>query len=112
MSRVVGSPTQGEGPAGTISSKSGRAERSNFTNWSKAFLPCCQQVRKTLAKICCVRAPFAVRFPPQVLRAMAIVFADTFIVQFLSERIHLTVWASISQPEDEREAPAVAALTN
>ena len=72
MSRVVGSPTQGEGPAGTISSKIGRAERSNFTNWSKAFLPCCQQLRKTLAKICCVRAPFAVRFPPQVLRAMAI----------------------------------------
>ena len=55
-----------------ISSRIGRAERNNFTNWSKAFLPCCQQVRKTLARICCVRAPFSVRLPPQVLRAIAI----------------------------------------
>jgi hypothetical protein len=35
-------------------------------------LPCCQQVRKTLARIGCVRALLAVRLPPQVLRAMAI----------------------------------------
>jgi hypothetical protein len=71
-SRVLGSATQGDGSAGAISSKTGRAERSNFTNWSKALLPCCQQVRKMLARICCVRAPLAVRLPPQVLRAMAI----------------------------------------
>src|SRR6266700_5503653 len=69
---MVERPTQGDGPAGTISSKIGRAEHSNFTNWPKASLPCCQQVRKTLARICCVRAPLEVRLPPQVLRAMAI----------------------------------------
>src|SRR5882762_5692651 len=69
---LVNRTTQGDGPAGMISSKIGRAEQSNFTNWPKASLPCCQQVRKTLARICCVRAPLAVRLPPQVLRAIAI----------------------------------------
>src|ERR1017187_1209725 len=70
-SRTGGRSAQGDGSGGTIASKMGGAERSNFTNWPKASLPCCQQVRKTLAKICCVRAPVAVRLPPQVLRAIA-----------------------------------------
>src|ERR1039458_846856 len=70
-SRTGGRSAQGDGSVGTIASKMGGAERSNFTNWPKASLPCCQQVRKTLAKICCVRAPVAVRLPPQVLRAIA-----------------------------------------
>lgn len=43
--------TQGGNAAGTISSKTGRGERSRWTNWVKASLPCCQQVRKTLARI-------------------------------------------------------------
>src|ERR1039457_5907551 len=69
--RTGGRAAQGDGSVGTIASKMGGAERSNFTNWPKASLPCCQQVRKTLAKICCVRALVAVRLPPQILRAIA-----------------------------------------
>src|ERR1039457_5012417 len=69
--RTGGRSAQGDGSVGTMASKMGGAERSNFTNWPKASLPCCQQVRKTLAKICCVRAAVAVRLPPQALRAIA-----------------------------------------
>ena len=48
---VVGESTQGEGVGAMISSKMGRAERSRCTNSAKACLPCCQQVRRTLANI-------------------------------------------------------------
>ena len=45
---VVGESTQGEGVGAMISSKMGR---SRCTNSAKACLPCCQQVRRTLANI-------------------------------------------------------------
>src|SRR5450631_1193852 len=59
----------GDREAGTRSSTIGCGECSRATNCWKASSPCCQQVRKTLARICWVRAPFQVRLPPQVLRA-------------------------------------------
>ena len=42
--------------------------RIKDTSRVKAPLPCCQQVRRTLTRTCCVRAPSQVRFPPQTLR--------------------------------------------
>src|SRR5450631_1777782 len=62
----------GDREAGTRSRTIGCGECSSVTNCWKASLPCCQQVRKTLVKICWVRAPFQVRLPPQVLRATTI----------------------------------------
>src|ERR1022692_3524778 len=40
-----------------------KTESTNFTNWPKASLPCCQQVRKARARSGCVWAPVAVRLP-------------------------------------------------
>ena|SRR5437773_8834202 len=50
-SRGVGGSIQGEGVGGIIPSNMGPGERSKFTNSAKACLPCCQQVRRTLARI-------------------------------------------------------------
>src|ERR1039457_3052341 len=47
-----------------------RGARNSLTHRVKASLPCCQQVRSTLTRICCVRAPSQVRFPPHTLRAI------------------------------------------
>jgi hypothetical protein len=47
-----------------------RGARNNFTQRVKASLPCCQQVRSTQTRICYVRAPSQVRFPPHTLRAI------------------------------------------
>jgi len=44
--------------------------RRSPTILAKASRPCWQQVRSTLARTSCVRAPFQVRLPPQTLRAI------------------------------------------
>jgi len=49
-----------------------RGARNSLTPRVKASLPCCQQVRSTLARIWCVRAPAQVRLPPHTLRAITI----------------------------------------
>ena len=55
---------------GTMSRITARGARNSPTQRVKASLPCCQQVRSTLTRICCVRAPSQVRFPPHTLRAI------------------------------------------
>ena len=55
---------------GTMSRITVRGARNSPTQRVKASLPCCQQVRSTLVRICCVRAPSQVRFPPHTLRAI------------------------------------------
>ena len=47
----------------------GSRERSSWTMPSKESFCCCQKVRSTLMRICCVSAPLRVRLPPQVWRA-------------------------------------------
>jgi hypothetical protein len=54
---------------GTISSSVTPGNRSSLTSEAKASFPCCEQVRSTLIKISCVRAPFQVRLPPQTFPA-------------------------------------------
>ena len=55
---------RGQSAPGTMSRIKARGARSSLTQRVKASLPCCQQVRSTLTRICWVRAPSQVRFPP------------------------------------------------
>jgi hypothetical protein len=53
---------------GRISSNFGFADRSKSTIWANRSLSCCLAAHKMLVSTACVRAPFAVRLPPQFLR--------------------------------------------
>ena len=100
---VVGSLGGLDPVPGTMSRTGGPGERSNDTRREKASLPCCQQVRSTLTRTCCVCAPAQVRFPPHTLRAITIHRMARSAAWFVASKPgHDCVRAAVEKGEQKR----------